>query len=653
MENAHLTKAHEHARSAAAATYGSSITAAGEAHALAAVSFHEAARDTHDTEALRILALLEDHHRKLARLIKEPPRRKEKSSDEAPQAPATATSSSPPPTSSPAKATSSTAQTGSTTRVSSRRRLPQSSIASNLAEMRGIPGTRRGVPSASSVSVTTALAQRNDRQAGPVRDLLEQQSRKAQEATKEKDEARSRKKEADAATKETSPPPTDNFRRFYSAFGGVINAISAPLAFTSLPLNPSSTTADARPPSPPAKQPPSKPKPHSLESSRTIKSSEPDLSALISKPALAALRDNPSAPLGPFAKNESFYFVPTSGGTLPYSKIVRDAHHAAQDTHLDSISEGDGAGGASGAGGGLLRGSSHEEFVDARESIGPPSPTSWRRPPSSKGTGGGAAGAVGATTTMTGVTTAANIRAGRGNGLKTMEELQLENETLRGLIDKQAKRLQMWETTSQNSYNALAQSLRFRGGLRQQVSDPQVLAQALAMGANGGVPGVIGGAPEWREGKAEGGRTVSNAGRARDREKEKENESGTDKDKTDDVHAARIAELEARLAAQAKQLDTLEKEKQELTRLNERNAEVIRRYREQWERLKAGARKKEQERAAARKKAEEGVGVEGKEQEGSEGKEKEGEEDGREEGAREEMGEEETEVEEGVGFGKA
>jgi hypothetical protein len=52
MENAPLTKAHDYARNADAATYSSRVAQAGEAHALAAVSFHEAARETHDAEVL-------------------------------------------------------------------------------------------------------------------------------------------------------------------------------------------------------------------------------------------------------------------------------------------------------------------------------------------------------------------------------------------------------------------------------------------------------------------------------------------------------------------------------------------------------------------------------------------------------------------------
>jgi hypothetical protein len=50
MESANLTKAHEHVRNAATATYGNSIATAGHEHELAASSFHQAAQDTHNTE---------------------------------------------------------------------------------------------------------------------------------------------------------------------------------------------------------------------------------------------------------------------------------------------------------------------------------------------------------------------------------------------------------------------------------------------------------------------------------------------------------------------------------------------------------------------------------------------------------------------------
>lgn len=369
-----------------------------------------------------------------------------------------------------------------------------------------------------------------------------------------------------------SPPPEDNFRRFYSAFGGVINAISAPLAFTSLPLT---LPTNAQPPSQPSSPTKLKQKSQTqpLDDSRTIKSSEPDLRSLISKPALHALREDQSGPFGPFANNESFYVVPTSGGTVTYASILRDPqahpHHAAQDPHLDSIAEGDNEGG------GGLRGSSHEEFVDARESIGPPSPTTRR--PRSKGS-----------TTAGGVTSAANIRAGRGNGLKTMEELQLENETLRNLIDKQAKRLSMWETTSQSSYNALAQSFRARGagGIQKQMSDPSALAHALAMGSNA-VP--LPSPPAAPHIPAQYQNQPSSP-----------DPFPTTNDKEHKERDRRIAELEVLLAQQTSQITSLTSEKDQLARQNEKHGQVIGRYREQWEKLKAGARKKEQERRERR-----------------------------------------------------
>jgi hypothetical protein len=60
METANLTKAHEHVRNAATATYDKSIATAGAEHELAASAFHEAAKDTHNDEVclpLRVLLL--------------------------------------------------------------------------------------------------------------------------------------------------------------------------------------------------------------------------------------------------------------------------------------------------------------------------------------------------------------------------------------------------------------------------------------------------------------------------------------------------------------------------------------------------------------------------------------------------------------------
>ncbi|KAL1606563.1 hypothetical protein SLS60_003968 [Paraconiothyrium brasiliense] len=552
MESAPLIRAQEHVRNASAATYAGDLARAGQEHELAAAAFHESLSCTTNAESLRLIALLENNHRTHARRVKEPPRKTERKKLEATSEPTDPTTASPPPKNLAARAASPPASTTSPTRAPSRRRLPQSSIASNLAEARGI-GPRRGTPSNASVSVTNALAGRNEHASTPVRDML---SRKA-ETTKRNESQPSPKQQEKAATttQSTSSATEEGFRRFYSAFGSVMSAITPPLAFTALPLTLSPTTPNPEPPIKEVKHSKSRSRNHSPEAVRTVKSSEPDLAALISKPALRALREDGSAPLRP---NESFYLVPTSGGTVSYANILqnpnapRHPHHAAQDPHLASIDEADNE--SSG-----LRGSSHEEFVDARETVGPPSPTASRRPRSREHT-----------STGTNVTAMRTIPAGRGSGLKTFEEISLENETLKATVDKQAKRLSMWETTSQSSYNALAQSFR----ARKTPSDPTALAQALAMGANA-IPHPL---PSPT--------AVSSAST-----------------QPDPHLAKRLAELEAQVAERNAKMDELTKDNEKLERENKKNAEVLGRYRDQWEKLKAGARKRDMEKRAAKTKA--------------------------------------------------
>lgn len=54
MESAALTKAHEHVRSAATATFDSRVAVAGQEHDLAAAAFHDAEQDTTNAEVPRI-----------------------------------------------------------------------------------------------------------------------------------------------------------------------------------------------------------------------------------------------------------------------------------------------------------------------------------------------------------------------------------------------------------------------------------------------------------------------------------------------------------------------------------------------------------------------------------------------------------------------
>jgi hypothetical protein len=50
MESAALTKAHEHARTAATATFDNRIAIAGQEHESASAAFQEAVQDTHNAE---------------------------------------------------------------------------------------------------------------------------------------------------------------------------------------------------------------------------------------------------------------------------------------------------------------------------------------------------------------------------------------------------------------------------------------------------------------------------------------------------------------------------------------------------------------------------------------------------------------------------
>lgn len=55
MESAALTKAHDHVRTAATATFDNRVATAGQAHDSAAAEFHEAVKDTHNAEVIQIL----------------------------------------------------------------------------------------------------------------------------------------------------------------------------------------------------------------------------------------------------------------------------------------------------------------------------------------------------------------------------------------------------------------------------------------------------------------------------------------------------------------------------------------------------------------------------------------------------------------------
>ena len=139
---------------------------------------------------------------------------------------------------------------------------------------------------------------------------------------------------------------------------------------------------------------------------------DPEVAKLFSKAALRVIREENGPNGGPFGGAESFYVVPTTGGTISYAGIMSRAEQEARaiagaeaDDQLD------------------------DEFVDARETPQPASPELQRKPKPKPGT-------------------------------KTMEELQLENEALRALADHLSVRLQTFEMGAQTSSMALQRSIR-------------------------------------------------------------------------------------------------------------------------------------------------------------------------------------------------
>ncbi|KAL8733251.1 MAG: hypothetical protein Q9166_002268 [cf. Caloplaca sp. 2 TL-2023] len=327
-----------------------------------------------------------------------------------------------------------------------------SSIASNLASARGIPSNRQRRPqqsplSAQSTKVEAPNPQRRSKVIGETYRDRNSQSRQAPHSAPPQTPTNKVDSQPGLSTKPSSvletpvPKPDEPFQRFYSTFESLFSKLSAPLAFAGLPLNPdaetpppsttnpSSTTSAPRSPSSQKDYPlsaSSKPSSsrHSLAASQRV-SADPDYKTLFSRAALRAVADEHGP--GSVGANESFYVVPTSGHTLAYADILARQHHERRRDHDrqtrrsgnysdDGEFEGD-----------------EELFVDARETPGPPSPEVNRK------RGGG---------------------KGKGVGTKTMEELQLENEAMKALLDQTSRRLLEFEMSAQTSSVALHRSIR-------------------------------------------------------------------------------------------------------------------------------------------------------------------------------------------------
>ncbi|CAG8058948.1 unnamed protein product [Penicillium nalgiovense] len=441
MEVAPLALAHTHARNAVLETRKANPVAASEEHDLAAGEFATAAQSSSDHEALRTLRLLETHHKKLAEIL----RFQHEHPANTPAEPASGTATS------TLATQQTTAETGATKsasvnqdthlppRLVGNARLPsrdKSSIASNLASARGIPShPRHGSPVSPTLTSQHVAAKMTE---APPR-------AKASETRLRDGAAKSRQSRISAPRQPWSPPTpstevvsqlavppsaaesggskdkpaiTDEaFNRFYSAFGGLVSKVSGPLAFAGIQMG---STDPVRAEQSRKSSAEVKVDRDNAVLDRSMTAGEPDVNKLFSRAALRSIRDGAGA--GPGNPAESFYVVPTTGGTMSYAGILTRADKQAR---RNSIEDGD------------------DDFVDARET---PSSPEMRHSASGSRVWAGRRGASDKPTAP--------------QTHKTMEEMQMENETLRNLTDSLATRLHMWEVSAQSSSMALQQSIR-------------------------------------------------------------------------------------------------------------------------------------------------------------------------------------------------
>lgn len=421
-------QAHDHAKAAADATQTSNSTVAINEHTLAAGEFSNAAKATSSVEALRTLRLLEQHHQKLSELIKfsveHPSKHVISEKDVVEEKPSAQVNND---ATTPESAPPAAKTSGTIPGLASQRRYPpsrelSSSIASNLASARGIRSSRyRGSPVAPSISNTEAPGNvdtmaRKDSSKTKMQHMLDSkagQQKPSWVPPSQPQPQTTRSSPLDEISEDRAPevpsPNDEGFSRFYNSFGSLINRLSAPLAFAGLPLisEDSAPAEQARPESPVQK-------PHRGKSV-PAPSDEPNLSSIYSRAALGAVyRDGHSG-------TDSFYVVPTSGHTVSYANILnfdqKERRRAiAASVHSIDASQDD-----------------KDDFVDAREVQVPLSSSTKRRVGKSQS---------------------------ERELLNVIEELNTENTSLKGMLDKIAKRLQVFEASSQHSRLAMVDSMR-------------------------------------------------------------------------------------------------------------------------------------------------------------------------------------------------
>ncbi|KAI1490798.1 hypothetical protein F5X96DRAFT_634376 [Biscogniauxia mediterranea] len=557
MESAPLIKAHDHARAASTATHTADTTVAINEHTRAAGEFANAAKSTTSVEALRTLKLLEQHHQRLSELLQAPLKppsahpasENDSQIEEKDDAGSAATSAAASGKSDTASGAASEKSAPPMPTLTKQPRYPArdlgASIASNLASARGIRSKYRSQPLSPSVSNTEApgnmeAASRRARSRTKMQNMLENSDKPTTTSAPEKS--------AGSYDKTPSSPQTtssdEGFSRFYSAFGSIINRISAPLAFAGLPLiseeqqqQPSEEPVPAPAPEPPVQ------KRNRLKPSPAVLA-EPDLRKIYSKAALRAVTRD-----GQFT-NDSFYVVPTSGHTASYASILTYADKEKR--RMGSTS------GMHGDVGSIPEDADEDDFVDARESQVPPS---LHHSPSLRKRGAGPKG-------YHHHHNASSSSAASDRELANLvEELFLENKSLKDMLDKLSKRLHAFESMSQNSGMRLAESMRL-----MRPGSPSLLPQPP---------------PPPPSSSAATAATTSSTSRQQQQQQQQQQGGGSaaggGMTAVEETLLRENRELKEQMAALARQNEDLEKNYAKV------RANLLR-YREKWDQLKAGAK---------------------------------------------------------------
>ncbi|KAI0489773.1 hypothetical protein F4859DRAFT_166443 [Xylaria cf. heliscus] len=444
MESSPLIKAHDHARAASAATHTSDTTVAINEHARAAGEFASAAKETTSVEALRTLKLLEEHHRRLSELLHAPlrsPSSQAAAESEAQGDEKEAVHSASDAATGPAKPLNEKNAPSKPTLLKQPKypaRDLGASIASNLASARGIRSKYRSQPLSPSVSNTEVPGNLEGvlKKAAPrskMQDMLDNSDKTSAISSPDRPAGLAEDSSSRGISHTSTTSSDEGFSRFYSAFGSIINRISAPLAFAGLPLISEEQPEEQIPPPPPPPELPIQKRIRVRHSAST--STEPDIQKLYSKAALRAVaREGQST-------NDSFYVVPTSGHTASYASILtfadKEKRRMEASTHATLAN--------------LPEDPDEDDFVDARESQITHSPALKRR-------------------------------AGRGSTDNIVEELYLENKSLKDMIDILSKRLHAFESMSQNSGMRLAESMRLMrpGSPLSSAGKPGTSEEAIA-----------------------------------------------------------------------------------------------------------------------------------------------------------------------------